>query len=137
MPGLTVSQFPPVTMPATAVHPSDPVPVLFDIWKVWAVGLVPDAVVKGREAGESTIVVAPDAAMTSVTATVCGVLLAPVAATWMEPVKVPALNPEIFAPTLKVVAPAPDDGETLNQAPLATDAVQFSVPPPELEIVTA
>ena len=51
----------------------------------------------------------------------------------------PALRAETLTETVRVPVPVPEEGETLSQFPpeevLAT-AVQFSVPPPGLEIVT-
>ncbi|OFW25507.1 MAG: hypothetical protein A3H27_10670 [Acidobacteria bacterium RIFCSPLOWO2_02_FULL_59_13] len=78
--------------------------------------------------------------MVKVTEMVWGVLVAPTAATWILPLYVPVARPAMFAETVTVPVPVPAIGETLSQSPpeaVLVIAVQFNVPLPELEIVTA
>lgn len=69
------------------------------------------------------------------TATVCGVLVAPEAAMVMVPEYEPAESPEVFIVAVSVPEPVPDAGLRVSQAALSL-AVQLKVPVPELVIVT-
>ena len=71
--------------------------------------------------------------MTKVTATLCGLLVAPAAVTVMVPLYVPGASPATFAETVRVAAFVPDVGATLSQVALSL-TLQLSVPLPELLI---
>ena len=76
-----------------------------------------------------------------VTATVCGELVAPgaVAVIVTVPVCGPTGTVVLFTDTTSVLGAVLVPGGTLSQAPpdaVMTDAVEFSVPPPEFVIIT-
>lgn len=69
------------------------------------------------------------------TATVCGVLVAPEAVIVMVPEYEPAASPEVFIEAVNVPDPVPDAGLNVSQAAVSL-AVQLKVPVPELVIAT-
>ena len=62
--------------------------------------------------------------------------MAPVAVMVIAPLHVPALKPEIAAVTITAPGAVPLVGESVSHAAL-DEAVQFNVPPPELEMFNA
>ena len=68
------------------------------------------------------------------TATVWGVLVAPVAVMVIVPEYDPAVSPEVLTEAVMVPVFVPDAGVMVNQAALSL-AVQFKVPVPELAMV--
>ena len=69
------------------------------------------------------------------TATICGVLIAPDAAIVIVPVYEPAASPEVLIEAVSVPEPVPYAGLSVSQVALSL-AAQLKVPVPELVIVT-
>jgi hypothetical protein len=136
--GVTLSQLPPDVVDALADHVSVPPPAFVNE-TFCAAGLAPPAVpLKVSVAGVKAIA-GPGGFTLSVTATVCGVLVAPGAVTVIVPLYVPAAKPEMFTAAATVLGAVPEVGETLSQLPpevVEAAAVQVIVPPPVLEIST-
>src|SRR5690349_17993811 len=114
-----------------AVTSSVPPPVLLTA-TVLAAGLVPPAVpVKASVVGETDRAGGVGALTVSVTVIVFGEPVAPVAATVMSVVYVPAARPVIDGVTVIVPVSVPLAGDRLSHVALP-DAVQFIVSPPVL-----
>src|SRR5436305_544058 len=94
--GETDNQLPPVDVLAAALKPTDPPEPALATASVCDAGLVPlncsDDGVTCKEGVFGAVIV-------NVTGTVCGVLLAPTAATVTVPSKLPTLRPAIFTET--------------------------------------
>src|SRR5580658_8983818 len=82
--GLTDSQLLPTSVFAVAVHPSV-LDKLLSTWNVWLVGLLPRLAMNCSEPGANDIAEDADWITVRVTNSVCGVLPAPLADTWIAP----------------------------------------------------